>query len=237
HISNFSDFDPLIALDGLDLFFLEQAQALTSFKAVILPGSKNTCFDLQWIKSSGWLEKLTDFVAKGGHVLGICGGYQMLGNYVHDPDGLEGPPGTTPGLDLLPVETILRAPKTTTLTRFYRQSVQGSGYEIHMGQTKRHGGDPLFTVVERNRIVCEDADGCVSADNKIMGTYIHGLFENPAVVRLWLDSIGLPDIETSALEGLEAKDKEYDLLAGYFETHIDVQAIVATVQGLQVQGL
>jgi len=237
HISNFSDFDPLIALDGLDLFFLEQVQALTSFKAVILPGSKNTCFDLQWIKSSGWLEKLTDFVANGGHVLGICGGYQMLGNYVHDPDGLEGPPGTTPGLDLLPVETILKAPKTTTLTRFYRQSVQGSGYEIHMGQTKRHGGDPLFTVVERNRIVCEDADGCVSADNKIMGTYIHGLFENPAVARLWLDSIGLPDIETSTLEGLEAKDKEYDLLAGYFESHIDVQAIVATVQGLQVQGL
>jgi adenosylcobyric acid synthase len=235
HISNFTDFDPLIALDGLDLFFLEQVQALTSFKAVILPGSKNTCFDLQWIKSSGWLEKLSDYVAKGGHVLGICGGYQMLGNYVHDPEGLEGPPGITPGLDLLPVETILKAPKTTTLTRFSRQDVQGTGYEIHMGQTKRHGGDPLFTVVERNRIACEDADGCVSTDNKIMGTYIHGLFENPTVTRLWLNTIGLPDIETAALEGLEAKDREYDLLAEYFETHIDVKAIVATVQGSEVQ--
>jgi adenosylcobyric acid synthase len=232
HISNFTDFDPLIALDGLDLFFLEQSQTLASFKAVILPGSKNTCFDLQWIKSSGWLEKLTDYVANGGHVLGICGGYQMMGNYVHDPQGLEGPPGTTPGLDLLPVETILKAPKTTTLTRFYRQDVRGSGYEIHMGQTKRHGGDPLFTVVERNRIVCEDADGCVSTDHKIMGTYIHGLFENPPITRLWLNSIGLDDVKTSELEGLEAKDKEYDLLAEYFESHIDVKELVATVLDL-----
>jgi adenosylcobyric acid synthase len=236
HISNFTDFDPLIALEGLDLFFLEQVQALTSFKAVILPGSKNTCFDLQWIKTSGWLEKLTDYVANDGHVLGICGGYQMMGNYVHDPDGLEGQPGTTQGLDLLPVETILKAPKTTTLTRFYRQDVQGSGYEIHMGQTKRHGGDPLFTVVERNSIACEDSDGCVSTDNKIMGTYIHGLFENLTVTRLWLNTIGLPNIETSSLEGLEAKDREYDLLAEYFESHIDLKKIVATVQGSGFRG-
>jgi adenosylcobyric acid synthase len=231
HISNFTDFDPLIALDGLDLFFLEQVQTLTSFKAVILPGSKNTCFDLQWIKSSGWMEKLTSYVANGGHVLGICGGYQMMGNYVHDPDGLEGQPGTTQGLDLLPVETILKAPKTTTLTRFFRQDVQGSGYEIHMGQTKRHGGDPLFTVVERNNIACEDADGCVSTDNKIMGTYIHGLFENPSLTRQWLDWVGLTEVETSTLEGLEAKDREYDLLAEYFESHINMNSIRGLVPG------
>ena len=231
HISNFTDFDPLIALDGLDLFFLEQVQALTSFKAVILPGSKNTCFDLQWIKSCGWLEKLTDYVATGGHVLGICGGYQMMGNYVHDPEGLEGKPGTIPGLDLLPVETTLKSPKTTTLTRFCRENARGTGYEIHMGQTKRHEGEPFFKVVERNSITCEDADGCVSRNHKIMGTYIHGLFENPTVTRLWLNRIGLLDIETSTLEGPEAKDREYDLLAEYFESHIDVKGIVATVQG------
>jgi adenosylcobyric acid synthase len=231
HISNFTDFDPLVALDGLELFFLEKVQALTSFKAVILPGSKNTCFDLQWIKSCGWLENLTDYVASGGHVLGICGGYQMMGNYVHDPDGLEGKPGTIRGLDLLPVETVLKAPKTTTLTRFHREGARGTGYEIHMGQTKRHAGQPFFKVVERNSIICEDTDGCVSRNHKIMGTYIHGLFENPTVTRLWLNSIGLPDIETSTLEGLEAKDREYDLLAEYFESHIDVRRLKATVQG------
>ena len=226
HISNFTDFDPLVALEGLDLFFLEKVQSLSPFKAVILPGSKNTCFDLRWIKSSGWLDKLNAYVKSGGHVLGICGGYQMLGSCVHDPDGLEGKPGSTPGIDLLPVETVLKAPKTTSLTRFcHDDSVQGAGYEIHMGQTRRSGGDPWFTVVERNQIACEDADGCVSSDNKIMGTYIHGLFENPAVTRLWLDHIGLPDVKTSNLEGLEAKDREYDMLAEYFESHIDVNAI------------
>jgi len=235
HISNFSDFDPLMALEGLDLFFLEKVQALAAFQAVILPGSKNTCFDLQWIKSCGWLEKLSDYVANGGHVLGICGGYQMMGKSVHDPDGLEGKPGTTRGLDLLPVETVLKAPKTTTLTRFFGENLRGSGYEIHMGQTQRHGGKPLFKVVERNNIACEDADGCVSADKKIMGTYIHGLFENPTVTRQWLNDIGLPDVKTSTLEGPEVKDKEYDLLAEYFEAHIDVKKIVATVQGASLE--
>ncbi|MCP4628601.1 MAG: cobyric acid synthase [bacterium] len=230
HISNFTDFDPLMALDGLELFFLEKVQALTPFKAVILPGSKNTCFDLQWIKSSGWLEKLTRYVADGGHVLGICGGYQMMGNFVHDPDGLEGKPGTTRGLDLLPVETVLKAPKTTTLTRFSRAGARGSGYEIHMGQTKRYDGEPFFKVLERNSVACEDTDGCVTPDRKIMGSYIHGLFENPSITGLWLNSIGLAHVETSELEGLEAKDKEYDLLAEYFESHIDVRGIVATVQ-------
>ncbi len=231
HISNFTDFDPLIALNGLDLFFLEKVQTLTSFKAVILPGSKNTCFDLQWIKSCGWLEKLTDYVANGGHVLGICGGYQMMGNYVHDPDGLEGKAGSTRGLDLLPVETVLKAPKTTTLTRFCREDAHGRGYEIHMGQTKRQDGEPFFKVLERNNFTCEDTDGCVTPDLRIMGTYIHGLFENPTITRLWLDSIGLVDVETSALEGLEAKDKEYDLLAEYFEAHIDTNSIRGLVSG------
>jgi adenosylcobyric acid synthase len=153
----------------------------------------------------------------------------MMGDFVHDPDGLEGKPGTTPGVDLLPVETVLKAPKTTTLTRFYGDSIRGSGYEIHMGQTKRHCGEPLFKVVERNGIACEDADGCVSADNKIMGTYIHGLFENPTVTRWWLNTIGLSDVETTTLEGLEAKDKEYDLLAEHFESYIDVEGLVTTL--------
>jgi adenosylcobyric acid synthase len=237
HISNFTDFDPLIALDSLDLFFLEKVQSLLPFKAVILPGSKNTCFDLRWIKSSGWLDKIGAFVKNGGHVLGICGGYQMLGSSVHDPEGLEGKPGSTRGLDLLPVETVLKAPKTTTLTRFqHDKEVQGTGYEIHMGQTRRSGGKSWFRVLERNNIACEDADGCVSLDKKIMGTYIHGLFENPAVTRLWLDHIGLPEVKTSTLEGVEAKDREYDMLAEYFESHIDVNGLVKTVQGSGFKG-
>jgi len=226
HISNFTDFDPLIALKGLDLYFLEKVQALKIFKAVILPGSKNTRFDLEWVKFSGWAEILLNYVDEGGYVLGICGGYQMMGSYVHDPDGLEGTPGTSEGLGLLPVETVLKAPKTTTLTQFSRQRAIGSGYEIHMGHTQRIGGEPFFQVHERNSIPCEDYDGCVTTNFKTMGTYIHGLFENPAVTKLWLNIIGLPNVETSELDGLQAKDKAYDLLAEYFEAHINTGSIM-----------
>jgi adenosylcobyric acid synthase len=230
HISNFNDFDPLAVLKGLSVFFLEKVQDLSQFCAVILPGSKNTRFDLQWLHTGGWSEKIVDYVQQGGHVLGICGGYQMMGSRVHDPDGIEGRPGSTEGLGLLPVETELKAPKVTTLTKFSRQGAYGAGYEIHMGQTHRNGGAPLFQVNERNQAPTRDDDGCVSPDFKRMGTYIHGLFDNPAVTRFWLQHIGLRNIEVSQLEGLEARSKEYDLLAEHFARHIDVKGIMKLVQ-------
>ena len=130
---------------------------------------------------------------------------------------------------MLPVETELKAPKVTTLTRFKRQNGQGSGYEIHMGQTDRKGGSPLFQVVERNNTPTDDADGCVATDSKSMGTYIHGLFDNPDITRFWLNQIGLHDLEVSELGGLEARNREYDLLAEYFEKHIDINSIMETV--------
>jgi adenosylcobyric acid synthase len=229
HISNFNDFDPLAALKELSVFFLEKVQDLSHFRAVILPGSKNTRFDLNWLHTTGWAAKIKTYMRQDGHVLGICGGYQMMGNNVHDPDGIEGQPGSTEGLGLLPVETELKAPKVTTLTKFFRQGAQGAGYEIHMGQTHRSGGLCLFQVSERNRIPTSDEDGCVSTDSNCMGTYIHGLFDNPAITQFWLRQIGLNDFETSQLEGLEARDREYDLLADHFEQHIDVQSIMKMV--------
>ena len=225
HISNFNDFDPLAALQGLSVFFLEKVQELSHFRAVILPGSKNTRFDLDWLHTTGWSAEIKKYLGQGGHVLGICGGYQMMGKNVHDPDGIEGRPGSTEGLGLLPVETALKAPKVTTLTKFSRQNAQGAGYEIHMGQTRRSGGRPLFQVSERNSIPTSDEDGCISTDANCMGTYIHGLFDNPAISQFWLQRIGLHDFATSQLEGLEARDREYDLLADHFEQHIDVQSL------------
>jgi adenosylcobyric acid synthase len=228
HISNFNDFDPLSTLPELSVHFLEKVQDLANFRAVILPGSKNTCFDLEWLHTSGWTEKIKSYAQRGGQVLGICGGYQMMGDYVHDPDGIEGRPGTTAGLDLLPVETELKAPKVTTLTQFCRQDAQGHGYEIHMGQTHRKGGLPLFQVESRNSAPTRDEDGCISEDSNSLGTYIHGIFDNPAIMKFWLGHIGLDGIEISPLEGIEARNREYDLLLEHFEKHIDV----ATIQKL-----
>ncbi|MGD9333326.1 MAG: cobyric acid synthase, partial [Desulfobacterales bacterium] len=118
HISNFTDFDPLQAVEGLAVPFIEKVQPLEGFQALILPGSKNTRADLSWLQTSGWSDVIRRYHESGGHLLGICGGYQMMGAAVHDPEGLEGRPGRTAGLGLLPVETILKAPKTTTRTRF-----------------------------------------------------------------------------------------------------------------------
>jgi len=230
HISNFNDFDPLAALKGLSVYFLEEAQDLSHFRAVILPGSKSTRFDLQWLHTTGWSEEIKRYVDLGGHVLGICGGYQMMGSRVHDPDGTEGRPGSTPGLDLLPVETELKAPKVTTVTKFSRPGADGAGYEIHMGQTRRNGAAPLFQVSERNHVpVCDD-DGCVSSDFKRMGTYIHGMFDNAAIARFWLQQIGLPHVEVSELDGLEARNREYDLLADHFARYVDVRGIMQLVR-------
>jgi adenosylcobyric acid synthase len=230
HISNFTDFEPLSAVPGLEVHFLEQAQDLSGFQAVILPGSKNTRFDLDWLKTSGWAQAIRRYHDNAGHVLGICGGYQMLGRWVHDPEGHEGRPGSTAGLALLPVETVLRSPKTTTLTRFAWHEAEGSGYEIHMGQTGRQGGPPLFRVRERSGQALSDDDGCAAADLKTMGTYIHGLFDNPPITTRWLDTIGVKGVQPPAIGGLAARDVEYERLADHFEAHVDVEAIMKTAK-------
>jgi len=232
HISNFTDFNPLSAIDGLDLFFIEKVQDLSGFVAVILPGSKNTRFDLEWLKTIGWNLRLTAYARQGGHILGICGGYQLMGTHVHDPQGLEGAPGTTEGLGLLPVETTLMAPKTTTLSRFAWGDVQGTGYEIHMGRTDRTGGTPLFTILTQNGTAPENGeDGCVSDDGRIMATYMHGLFDTPAVTRRWLDAVGLAHVDIGDTPaGPVARDREYDRLAEHFENHVDTEAILRLVR-------
>jgi adenosylcobyric acid synthase len=231
HIANFTDLEPLAALPGLQTRFLEQPRDLSPFRAVVLPGSKNTRADLEWLRRSGWERELAAHAARGGHLLGICGGYQMLGRAVHDPQGLEGAAGSSAGLDLLPVETVLKAPKFTTLSRFSWAGATGEGYEIHMGQSAVHGGQALFRVHARNGEPCCDADGCSARDGRILGTYMHGLFDTPAILQRWLAGIGLPQMVVSACGGRESRDRGYEELADHFERHVDVAAI-ARLAGL-----
>ena len=232
HISNFTDFDPLQAVDGLAVHFVETPQDLAGFAAVILPGSKNTRFDLDWLKTGGWQARFDAYRAGGGHITGICGGYQMMGTAVHDPGGLEGAPGTTAGLSMLPVETVLQAPKTTTLSDFSWHGDPGSGYEIHMGQTHLTGGAPLLTVHQRNRRPVDDRDGCVSENGRAMGTYMHGIFDTPALIARWLDAVGITGIRVPATGGLAARREQYALLADHFRRHVDVEKIAALTRGI-----
>lgn len=225
HISNFNDFDPLIQLEGLDVAYLEKRQPLEGFKAVILPGTKSTCNDLRWLHQTGWSDALKQFATEGGRMLGICGGYQMLGAAVHDPRGIEGQVGSVDGLGLLPVETELKAPKTTTLTNFSWEGIAACGYEIHMGRSQPKGGDALLTVESRNGQPCQDTDGCIADNGRVMGTYLHGLFDTPEVTGHWLKLIGLSSIAVGRRHGPAERDAAYELLAEHAARHLDMAAI------------
>ena len=148
-----------------------------------------------------------------------------MGRFVHDPQGLEGTPGTSKGLNLLPIETVLKAPKTTTRTRFLWKNIEGVGYEIHMGETRRLSGDFLFNIIERNLVPCKTEEGCKMNGSRLLGTYLHGMFDSPAITQKWLKSIGLDRIDVPDENRFKAKDNAYDLLAAHFEQHMNTEAI------------
>ncbi len=231
HIANFNDIDPLLNIEGVEVFFLDRVCDLDTADAVIIPGSKNTRADLGWLHQNGWSDALNAYVDKGGHVLGICAGYQIMGTRVMDPEGFEGKPGETKGLALLPVETILKAPKTTTLSRFRWQESEGSGYEIHMGHTRVPKGSHPFIIYERNSEPADSQDGCLAENNRCMGTYVHGFFDSREITQKWLNMIGVDSAVHIKNRGLEERNKQYDLLAEHLKKHIDTDYLKGLVPG------
>lgn len=147
----------------------------------------------------------------------------MLGRSIQDPKGLEGPPGDTPGLDILPVDTILQAPKTTTLSDFDWDGIKGSGYEIHMGATTRISGSSFFKVTNRNQTPCIDFDGCISGNGRVAGTYMHGLFDTLPILERWLDMIG---ITSPGISDVPSREQNYSLLKDHFERHVNLEKII-----------
>ena len=181
-ISNFTDFDPLKLSPGFTLDFIEDAGGLAGADMVILPGTKNTLSDLLWLKERGFKEALAAFASSGGMVAGICGGFQMMGRKVSDPDGVESNLREVSGLGLLDAETVLAGEKSTFQVkadvRCFGKEVFGvEGYEIHMGRTTGPV-TPLARITERNGRKADVADG--ASESNIWGTYIHGIFDNDA---------------------------------------------------------
>ncbi len=205
---------------------MREAQDLTGCATVILPGSKNTRGDLDWLKESGWTERLEAYRAKGGYILGICGGYQMLGETVLDPQGFEGKAGVSRGLGFLPLNTVLQSPKITTLTRFSWAGAEGAGYEIHMGATAVGPGRSWLEVWSRNGQSASGFDGCISADGRVWGTYMHGLFDSAAITRKWLDAVGLSRVSVPAEYGATRKEAAFEALAAHAQEYLDLQGIV-----------
>ena len=190
-ISNHTDFDALRAQPEVDLHFIGPGQAIPAADLIILPGSKNTRADLAWLVEQGWGDALRRHVRYGGKVIGICGGYQMLGRVVADPHGVEGKPGVSEGLGLLDVDTELAKDKTLTLVSGHCAFAEAtvSGYEIHMGMTRGPAtARPVFHLREH-------PDGARSNDDLVLGTYLHGLFDKPEAMAVLLRWAGLENIK------------------------------------------
>jgi adenosylcobyric acid synthase len=223
HISNFDDFDPLAAEPDVSLEFIAPGKPLPGdADLIILPGSKTTLADLAALRAQGWDIDLAAHVRRGGAVLGICGGYQMLGRRVADPNGIEGTPGRADGLGFLDVETVLTERKT--LGRFAGTDIAHNaavrGYEMHMGRTE---GVDCARPMLRNGA---RSDGAVSADGRIMGCYVHGLFVENEFRRAYLNNLN-GDF-ASTLDYAVGVQAALDELADAIEAHLDVDRLIAT---------
>jgi adenosylcobyric acid synthase len=221
HISNHTDFDRLEMIPGVTVEYIEQPDA--AFDLVIIPGTKNTMSDLRWLVSRGFREFLLDTVERNGWVLGICGGYQMLGRRISDPFGVEGS-GAMDGLDLLPVETEMAKTKVTVQSRgrsFVGPIVEG--YEIHMGLTSYQGQIKPF-------ITKEDGVSDGALNGRIAGTYFHGLFDTPEFNREFLSIVARDrQITWRAASHDINKNEEYDRFATVARKHLDINGIFETL--------
>jgi adenosylcobyric acid synthase len=193
-IANFDDFDPLAREPGVSVYYVERPEQLAGAAAVILPGTKHTLAARRWLRERGFDAALADFP---GAVVGICGGYQLLGARISDPLGVEGGGGAEPGLGLLPVETIFEQAKHTVEVQAesyapWAPAAALRGYEIHAGRTtiSGAGGRPICRIAQRGERPAHEDDGCISADGRVWGCYIHGLFTNPAFRQGWLARLG-----------------------------------------------
>jgi adenosylcobyric acid synthase len=235
-ISNHNDFDPLRLHPKINLQFIAPDQPIPPADLIILPGSKSTRTDLAWLQSQGWPQAIRKHLRYGGKLFAICGGFQMLGNTVEDPDGLEGEPGTTEGLGLLDMSTRMVAGKQLKNVEGCFETAFGgsagaalSGYEMHNGVTQ---GPALNRAMASLRDGAEARpDGAVSDDNQIMGTYVHGIFDEPAACEQILAWAGLGE-GSQAVDYRQHRLTQLDRLADQVEQHLDTGWLRQTL-GLQ----
>lgn len=219
HLANFDDVDPLRQEPGVDVAFVRPGEPIPGDATlVILPGSKATIADLAILRAAGWDIDLKAHLRRGGHVLGICGGYQMLGRRVADPDGIEGPPGSVEGLGLLDTETVLGGDKVLVEVtgKTVADGVPFQGYEMHVGRTITTGR-PLLELDRGG------TDGAIDASGRIAGCYIHGLMADDRQRGHWLQRIGAA---SSGLDYEAGIDATLDRLANHLEKHVDCMRLL-----------
>ncbi len=227
-IANFTDFDPLDAEPTVNLKYITTTDELNNCDAVILPGSKTTIADLNWLQQTGIAESIPTYLADGGMMMGICGGFQMLGTTLNDPTGIEGIPGAYPGLNLFPLQTTITKTKITrqrtTTTNYPHQDISIAGYEIHQGTTEWH---PAGANLANYQALFTDATlGIVDRELILWGTYLHGIFDNGKWRRNWLNQIrsrrNLAPITTEVPDYASQREEIFDKLADSISEYLDL---------------
>lgn len=219
-IANFDDLDPLSAEPGVTVEIVEPGRALPGDAALVLiPGSKSTRADLAAFREAGWEIDLQAHVRRGGHVLGLCGGYQMLGRLIRDPDGLEGAPGEVAGLGLLDVVTEMQPEKRLALRQGTDRETGAAleGYEIHIGETSGPDCDRAWLEIEGR------PEGAASPDGRILGCYLHGLFAADGFRRAFLERLGAQALAAPHATTIE---RVLDALAEHLEAHCDLDEML-----------
>jgi adenosylcobyric acid synthase len=241
-MSNFTDFDQLAAEKDVILRYVAEPHELAGADVILIPGTKNTIEDLRYLRQTGFTDAIREHVAQRREVVGICGGYQMLGRSIADPEGVEAG-GIAEGMGLLDVTTRLLKKKVTlrieaeSLHLNDRPAPSVRGYFIHMGETERGYESPCFRIQavigvsdHQERTVGDLMEGAVCADGTVWGTYIHGIFDRPAFRRAWLNRVrqrrSLPSVSVEQSEGITQRlSAELDRWADHLEQHVNVGLI------------
>jgi len=223
HISNHTDFDALRLHPQVDFRFVKMGETIPPADLIILPGSKNVRGDLEHLRANQWEQTLTHHLRYGGKVLGICGGFQMLGKAIHDPYGIEGDIGTSLGFGWLEMETTLEQVKQLKQVtgRLAFADAVVNGYEIHMGVTT---GAALASPA---LIINNQPEGAIAPDNQIVGTYLHGLFDAPQACAALLAWAGLTS--SHSFDYAQIRERELDRLADCLEHHLDWEKLAKSV--------
>ncbi|WP_233381867.1 cobyric acid synthase [Methylobacterium sp. C25] len=222
HIANFDDLDPLRQEPGVEVVWVRPGEAFPgNADLILLPGSKTTIDDFLFVQAQGWDVDIRAHVRRGGRVIGLCGGFQMLGQRISDPDGIEGEPRSIEGLGLLDVETVMTPAKRLVAVAgsSLADGVSFAGYEMHVGDTS--GPDAARPLL---RFADGRPDGAVSADGLVSGTYVHGLFADDCQRAAWLMRLGAPPGGASYEAGIETV---LDAFADHLEAHLDCDGLLA----------
>jgi adenosylcobyric acid synthase len=233
-ISNFDDFDPFRNDPAVRVRYVTHASDVGQPQAIILPGTKSTMADLSWLRERGFDRVIREHVQRGGSLVGICGGYQMLGQWIHDPEHVESSNSRIAGLGFLPTETSFIPEKATYqvqaqvtgrnawLSNLSEHDLQG--YEIHMGRT--NSDSTWLKIHTRNSMPCEFSDGSFTTDGRVWGCYLHGLFGNTSFRHAWLTSLGwVAKSQSLAPQAIDPLEKSLAYLSDEVEAAVDINEI------------